>query len=215
MRELAVDVFRALRGEGLARIDFFFEEGGRGFLCNEVNTIPGFTATSVYAKLFEASGIAYAELLDRLIGLALERPQLAAHLSQEILHTQEAGLGGVESALGSAGDATLKAVATLTAPVLDIRRLQPGDRLRATIHGRTQWFRIVGTAVSPEYVYQIKPGAMFPDYERFAIVWLNRRALEAALGVRAQLDLRLSVLHWYEVTLSLGAARGRDRKSVV
>ena len=62
-------------------------------------------------------------------------------------------------------------------------RLQPGDRLRATIYGRTQWFRIVGTTVSPEYVYQIKPGAMFPDYERFAIVWMNRRALEAALDM--------------------------------
>ena len=74
-------------------------------------------------------------------------------------------------------------------------RLQPGDRMRATIHGRTQWFRVVGTAVSPEYVYQIKPGAMFPDYERFAIVWLNRRALEAALdmgGAFNQLVVRMT-----------------------
>ena len=62
-------------------------------------------------------------------------------------------------------------------------RLQPGDRLRATIYGRTQWFRLAGIAVSPEYVYQIKPGAMFPDYERFAIVWMNRRALEAAPSI--------------------------------
>lgn len=74
-------------------------------------------------------------------------------------------------------------------------RLQPGDRLRATIYGRTQWFRLAGIAVSPEYVYQIKPGAMFPDYERFAIVWMNRRALEAALdmsGAFNQLVLRLA-----------------------
>mgnify|MGYP007112920652 CR=1 FL=1 len=61
-------------------------------------------------------------------------------------------------------------------------KLQPGDRLRATVYGRTQWFTIVGMAVSPEYVYQIKPGAMFPDYQRYAILWMNRRALEAACG---------------------------------
>lgn len=61
--------------------------------------------------------------------------------------------------------------------------LQPGDRLRATLYGRTQWFSIVGMAVSPEYIYQIKPGAMFPDYEHYAIVWTSRRALAAALDM--------------------------------
>jgi putative ABC transport system permease protein len=76
-----------------------------------------------------------------------------------------------------------------------VHRLQPGDRLRATLYGRTQWFSIVGLAVSPEYVYQIKPGAMFPDYERYAIVWTSRRALEAALdmsGAFNQLTARLA-----------------------
>ena len=74
-------------------------------------------------------------------------------------------------------------------------KLQPGDRLRATVYGRTQWFTIVGMAVSPEYVYQIKPGAMFPDYQRYAILWMNRRALEAALdmnGAFNQVVVRLS-----------------------
>ena len=56
---------------GLARVDFFVD--GERVLLNELNTIPGFTSTSVYASLFEASGIAYAELLDRLVQLALER----------------------------------------------------------------------------------------------------------------------------------------------
>ncbi len=73
--------------------------------------------------------------------------------------------------------------------------LQPGDRLRATLYGRTQWFSIVGLALSPEYVYQIKPGAMFPDYERYAIVWTSRRALEAALdmsGAFNQLTVKLA-----------------------
>jgi D-alanine-D-alanine ligase len=56
----------------MARVDFFVRPGGE-VVVNEINTIPGFTATSVYARLFEASGISYGELLDRLIELALER----------------------------------------------------------------------------------------------------------------------------------------------
>ena len=72
VQELAVQAFVVTECEGMARVDSFVTEGG-DVLVNELNTIPGFTATSVYAKLFEASGIAYAELLDRLIELALER----------------------------------------------------------------------------------------------------------------------------------------------
>ena len=68
----AVDAFVASECEGMARVDFFVRDDGE-VVVNELNTIPGFTATSVYAKLFEASGIGYAELLDRLIELALER----------------------------------------------------------------------------------------------------------------------------------------------
>jgi D-alanine-D-alanine ligase len=55
----------------MARVDFFVTEDG--VLVNELNTIPGFTATSVYAKLWEASGVDYPDLLDRLLALALER----------------------------------------------------------------------------------------------------------------------------------------------
>ncbi len=73
VRAMAIRVFRALRCEGLARVDFFFEEGGRGFLCNEVNTMPGFTPISMYPKLWIASGLSYAELIDELVRLALER----------------------------------------------------------------------------------------------------------------------------------------------
>ena len=57
----------------MARIDFFYEENGRGFLCNEINTIPGFTPISMYPKLWQASGISYPELLDELINLAIAR----------------------------------------------------------------------------------------------------------------------------------------------
>lgn len=73
VRALAVQVFLALRGSGLARVDFFFEEGGRGFLCNEANTMPGFTPISMYPKLWQAAGVTYPELIDRLVDLALDR----------------------------------------------------------------------------------------------------------------------------------------------
>jgi D-alanine-D-alanine ligase len=79
VRRLAVDSFVATECEGMARIDFFVRPGG-DVVVNEINTIPGFTSTSVYAKLFEASGIPYPELLDRLIGLALERHERRKHL---------------------------------------------------------------------------------------------------------------------------------------
>jgi D-alanine-D-alanine ligase len=79
VRELAVESFVATECEGMARIDFFVRPGGE-VVVNEINTIPGFTATSVYAKLFEAAGVPYAELLDRLIELALERHERRSKL---------------------------------------------------------------------------------------------------------------------------------------
>jgi D-alanine-D-alanine ligase len=72
VQELAIDSFIATECEGMARVDFFVREDGE-VVVNEINTIPGFTSTSVYARLFEASGIPYGALLDRLIELALER----------------------------------------------------------------------------------------------------------------------------------------------
>jgi D-alanine-D-alanine ligase len=63
----------------MARVDFFVTNDGN-VIVNELNTIPGFTSTSVYAKLFEASGIPYAELLDRLVALALERHERRSKL---------------------------------------------------------------------------------------------------------------------------------------
>jgi D-alanine-D-alanine ligase len=79
LRNLAAEVFRLADCSGLARCDFFVEEDGR-VLLNEVNTMPGFTKTSVYAKLWEASGLPYPELCSRLIELAVERHRReAAH----------------------------------------------------------------------------------------------------------------------------------------
>jgi D-alanine-D-alanine ligase len=79
VQRLAVESCVVAEVEGMARVDFFVREGGE-VLVNELNTIPGFTATSVYAELFEASGIPYSELLDRLVELALERHERRARL---------------------------------------------------------------------------------------------------------------------------------------
>jgi D-alanine-D-alanine ligase len=73
VRALAVEAFTVLRCDGLARVDFFFEEGGRGFLCNEANTMPGFTPISMFPKLWQAAGVTYTALIDRLVELAIER----------------------------------------------------------------------------------------------------------------------------------------------
>ena len=72
VRELAAGVFKAIDGRGLARCDFFVLDSGE-VLVNEINTIPGFTETSVFGKLFEASGLPYPQLCDRLVDLAIER----------------------------------------------------------------------------------------------------------------------------------------------
>jgi len=71
VRRLAVDTFKRVGCAGLARVDFFVEDGR--VLVNELNTMPGFTETSAFPKLWEASGIGAAELCDRLLGFALER----------------------------------------------------------------------------------------------------------------------------------------------
>ena len=76
VRELAAEVFRLAGCSGLARCDFFVEPDGT-VLVNELNTMPGFTETSVYAKLLEADGVSYPDLCDRLVALAIERHQRA------------------------------------------------------------------------------------------------------------------------------------------
>ncbi len=79
-QEVACHAFRVLECAGLARVDFFLRENGE-ILVNEINTLPGFTAISMYPKLWEASGLSYTDLLTRLIDLALERHQAEQGLS--------------------------------------------------------------------------------------------------------------------------------------
>jgi D-alanine-D-alanine ligase len=79
-QRLAVQAFVATDCEGMGRADFFLRDPDRTLVMNELNTIPGFTATSFYTRLFEASGLTYAAILDRLIELALERHERRAAL---------------------------------------------------------------------------------------------------------------------------------------
>ncbi|MEP6993142.1 MAG: D-alanine--D-alanine ligase family protein [Acidobacteriota bacterium] len=82
-RRLAVEVFRLCGVSGMARVDFFLERGTDRVLVNEINTLPGFTAISMYPKLWEASGLPLPELLDELIRLAVERKSRRDRISHE------------------------------------------------------------------------------------------------------------------------------------
>jgi D-alanine-D-alanine ligase len=73
IQEMSLRAFEAVDASGIARVDFFYIEATKEVLINEINTMPGFTATSMYPMLWQASGIEFAELVDRLIQLALER----------------------------------------------------------------------------------------------------------------------------------------------
>jgi D-alanine-D-alanine ligase len=84
IQELAVEAFRTLELSGMARVDFFLEKKSGDLYLNEVNTIPGFTSISMYPKLWEASGIAFRDLIDRLISLAFEIHQEKARTKYAI-----------------------------------------------------------------------------------------------------------------------------------
>jgi D-alanine-D-alanine ligase len=80
VRRMSVDAFRAVDGAGMSRVDFLMAGDTGELFLNEVNTIPGFTTVSMYPKMWEASGLAYPDLLDRLIALALERHEAKQRL---------------------------------------------------------------------------------------------------------------------------------------
>ena len=82
--------------------------------------------------------------------------------------------------------------------------LQPGDKLRATINGRRKPLTIVGIALSPEYIYQIAPGAMFPDYERYGVLWMGRKPLATAYDMDGAFN---------NVTLTL--SKGSNEQDVI
>ena len=91
-QELAVKAFQCIDGAGFARCDFFLEKKTNRIFVNELNTIPGFTAISMYPKLWEASGLSYPKLIDRLIELAVELHREKARTKYSI--ELPAGAGG-------------------------------------------------------------------------------------------------------------------------
>jgi putative ABC transport system permease protein len=86
----------------------------------------------------------------------------------------------------------------------DAHGFQPGDRLAAIINGRRKQLTVVGVAVSPEYVYQIAPGAMFPDFKRYGVLWMGRNALAAAFDMKGAFN---------QVSLTL--ARDANEQAVI
>jgi D-alanine-D-alanine ligase len=92
IQKYAVDAFRALELGGMARVDFFLEKEGGKIYLNEVNTIPGFTSISMFPKMWEASGLPFRELIDKLIELALEQHAEKARTKYQI--ELPAGSGG-------------------------------------------------------------------------------------------------------------------------
>lgn len=80
VQEIAIAAFKAIDASGMARVDFFLERRTGRILVNEINTIPGFTKISMYPKLWEASGIGYSELVERLLRLAMERHEIRSRL---------------------------------------------------------------------------------------------------------------------------------------
>lgn len=86
----------------------------------------------------------------------------------------------------------------------DAHHLQPGDTLAAIIHGKRKTLTVVGVAVSPEYVYQIAPGAMFPDFKRYGVLWMARNALGIAYDMKGAFN---------QVSLTL--ARGANEQDVI
>jgi D-alanine-D-alanine ligase len=95
-QDYAVRAFRAIDGSGMARCDFFLERRTSRIFVNELNTIPGFTSISMYPKLWEASGLPYPALIDRLIELALERHREKARTKYSIELPSGSG-GALES----------------------------------------------------------------------------------------------------------------------
>jgi D-alanine-D-alanine ligase len=96
IQKYGVDAFRALELSGMARVDFFVEKKGGKIYLNEVNTIPGFTSISMYPKMWEASGIPFRELIDKLIELALEQHAEKARTKYQIELPEGAG-GALEA----------------------------------------------------------------------------------------------------------------------
>ncbi|MDX2300376.1 MAG: FtsX-like permease family protein [Xanthomonadaceae bacterium] len=151
---------------------------------------------AVLARLAQIPGVAHAQ--SRLIALGnLSVPGFHDPVKAQVLSLPDSGeprLNRLYLRSGRLPSAAHPDEVVLSESFATAHGLGLGARVRATLNGRSQWFRVVGVALSPEYVYQIQPGAAFPDFKRFGVLWVGRRALEAALdmdGAFNEVALRL------------------------
>jgi putative ABC transport system permease protein len=106
------------------------------------------------------------------------------------------GLNGVYIASGRLPDPSRPEEVIVSRPFMKANRLKPGDHIGAVINGRWKRLRIVGSGLSPEYIYEVQPGAFFPDNRRFGVFWMGRKALESALDMSGAFnDLSMSLSH--------------------
>jgi D-alanine-D-alanine ligase len=85
VKRLSIEAFRAIDAAGLARVDFLLARDSGEIVLNEINTMPGFTSISMYSKMWDASGVQYAALVDRLIQLGIERHNQKQKLKTSVL----------------------------------------------------------------------------------------------------------------------------------
>lgn len=116
----------------------------------------------------------------------------------------EPALNSIFIASGRSIDPHRPDEAVASKPFMDANGLKPGDRVGAVINGRWKELRIVGSALSPEYIYEVQPGAFFPDKRRFGVFWMGRDALGSALGMGGAFN-----------DLSLSLVRGASEKEVI
>ena len=155
----------------------------------------------------------YREIVSRIPGVAsvstrivtdvtLDVPGLQEPATARLISIPEHGepvLNGVFIAAGRSIEPAATGEVVASKPFLDANGLKPGDRVGAVINGRWKELRIVGSGLSPEYIYEVQPGAFFPDKRRFGVFWMSRKSLESALDMTGAFnDLSL--------TLSYGAS---------
>jgi D-alanine-D-alanine ligase len=106
VRDLALRAFRSVKAAGLARVDCFLERGTNAVYLNEINTMPGFTTISMYPKLWEASGVSFPELVDKLVRLAVER--FAERSRNRTSYDELSAVSGQPSAVSTGGGDTVR-----------------------------------------------------------------------------------------------------------
>lgn len=118
-----------------------------------------------------------------------------AHLVS-LLDRGEPSLNGVYISSGRMPDPSRPEEVVVSKPFMKANRLQPGDHIGVVINGRWKRLQIVGVGLSPEYIYEVQPGAFFPDNRRFGVFWMSRKALESALDMSGAFnDMALTLAH--------------------